>query len=79
MKSTPIATELDTANRLLSRAEAATYLGVKEQTLAAWAHTGRHDLPYLRVGRLAKYRQADLDAWLARRTGTSAAAFAAAL
>lgn len=79
MKSTNIALERDTANRLLSRAEAATYLGVRDQTLAAWAHTGKHDLPYVRVGRLAKYRQTDLDAWLARRTRTSAAAFAAAL
>ena len=53
---------------LLTRDQAAEYIGVKPQTLAAWACTQRHDLPFIRVGRLCKYRQADLDAWLASRT-----------
>ncbi len=53
---------------LLSREEAATYLGVKAQTLAVWDSKGRYSLRCVKVGRLAKYRRADLDAWLERRT-----------
>lgn len=61
------------ASPLLSRVEAAEFLGVKEQTLAAWATTGRYDLPYIRVGRLTKYRRSDLEQFLTRNTvGTAA-------
>lgn len=49
---------------LLTRKEAADYLGVKEQTLACWACAGRYRLPFVRVGRLVKYRQQDLDAFI---------------
>jgi len=49
---------------LLSRAEAARYLGVSVSTLATWACTGRYNLPYVRLGRLAKYRAEDLDAFI---------------
>jgi excisionase family DNA binding protein len=54
--------------RLLSREEAAAYLGLKPQTLAAWAVTGRYGLPVVKVGRSVRYRLADLEAWLATRT-----------
>lgn len=50
----------------MSRKEAAAYLGVATQTLATWASTKRQDLPYTRIGRLAKYRKADLDAFIER-------------
>ena len=53
---------------LLSREQAAEYLGVKEQTLAVWGTTRRYSLPFVKVGRLAKYRLADLDSFIARRT-----------
>ena len=56
------------ASPVLSRPAAAEYIGVQPQTLAAWASTGRYDLPFVRVGRLCKYRLADLEAFLARRT-----------
>ena len=56
------------AERLLSREEAAEYLGVKSQTLAIWLCTRRYDLPVVKIGRLAKYRRADLDAFIRRRT-----------
>lgn len=55
---------------LLTRAEAAEYLGVKVQTLALWAGTGRYSLPFVKVGRLSKYRQSDLDEFLTRNTAT---------
>lgn len=49
---------------LLSRNEAAQYLGIKPQTLAVWASTKRYDLSYVKVGRCVKYRQSDLDAFI---------------
>ena len=56
------------APTLLTREQAAEYLGVKPQTLAVWASTQRYELPFIRVGRSVKYRQTDLDAFLKRRT-----------
>ena len=53
---------------LLSRDEAAEYLGVKPQTLALWHSTGRYPLPVVKIGRRAKYRLADLDQFIAVRT-----------
>lgn len=53
---------------LLNRKQAAKYLGVTAQTLAIWASVKRYDLPYVKVGRLVKYRRADLDAFIAKRT-----------
>ncbi|NJL71925.1 MAG: helix-turn-helix domain-containing protein [Candidatus Competibacteraceae bacterium] len=50
---------------LLSRKEAASYLGVAEQTLAIWKCTRRYNLPCVKVGRLVKYRRADLDKFIA--------------
>ncbi len=49
---------------LLSRKEAAKYLGVSEQTLAIWKCTKRYDLPFVKIGRLIKYRKADLDGFI---------------
>ena len=56
-----------TATTLLTRREAAAYLGISEGTLSVWACTGRYQVPYLKVGRSVKYRQADLDRWLESR------------
>ena len=58
------------ADRLLSAAGAAEYIGVKEQTLAAWRSAGRYGLPFIKVGRLIKYRQSSLDEFLERNTAT---------
>lgn len=38
---------------LLTRREAAAYLGLTEQTLAIWKCTGRYSLPVIKVGRSA--------------------------
>ena len=53
-------------SELLSRKEAAVYLGVAEQTLAIWKCTKRYDLPYVKIGKLVKYKKSDLDAFIAR-------------
>lgn len=59
-------------NALLSRAEAANYLGIKPQTMAVWASSKRYRLPYVKVGRLVRYRKQDLDAFInARSIGLS--------
>lgn len=56
---------VSTANStLLTRREAAAYLGVAEQTLAVWKCTGRRSLPFVKIGRLVRYRKADLDAFI---------------
>jgi len=52
---------------LLTRDEAARYLGLKPQTLAVWASTGRYELPFIRAGRYVRYRKQDLDRWLDSR------------
>ena len=52
---------------LLTSEHAAPHLGVTPHTLAVWRCTKRHEIPYIKVGRLVKYRLADLDAWLASR------------
>jgi excisionase family DNA binding protein len=54
--------------KLLTRVEAAAYLGVRPQTLATWASLGRYGLPVIKVGRCVRYRMADLERWLAART-----------
>ena len=59
---------------LLSRDEAAEFLGVKPQTLACWASNKRYDLPLVKIGRLAKYRLADLEAFVARHRDVMGAA-----
>ena len=46
--------------KLLTRLEAAEFLGITSGTLAVWACTKRYPLKYIKVGRLVKYREADL-------------------
>jgi hypothetical protein len=49
---------------LVDRSNAALKLGIKEQTLAAWACNKRYDLPYIKIGRRAMYSPDDLDAFI---------------
>lgn len=53
---------------LLSTPEAADYIGARPHSLEIWRASVRYRIPFVRVGRLVKYRRADLDAWLASRT-----------
>ena len=55
-------------SELMTRKEAAEFLGVSEGTLAVWACTRRYGSPIIKVGRLVKYRLSDLEAFLERRT-----------
>jgi excisionase family DNA binding protein len=54
--------------KLLTRKETAQFLGVGEGTLAVWASTKRYELPYIKVGRLVKYRLSDITEFLNKRT-----------
>lgn len=56
------------ADPLLSPNEAAEILGVKPQTLGVWRMTGRHNLPFIRVGGKIRYRASDLADWLESNT-----------
>ncbi|MES2215587.1 MAG: helix-turn-helix domain-containing protein [Pseudomonadota bacterium] len=49
---------------LVTRKEAAEFLGVKEHTLSVWAISNRYNLPYIKVGRLVKYKMSDLEAFV---------------
>ena len=55
-------------SNLLSRKEAASYLGLREKTLAQWTLTKRYDLPVVKIGRLVKYKKSDLDKFIETRT-----------
>jgi len=57
-----------TSSPLVNRAQAAEFLGVKQQTLACWLTTKRYPLPVVKVGRLVKYRKSDLEKFLLDRT-----------
>jgi len=59
---------------LLSRKQAAEYLNTTPGTLNYWASTGKHNLPYYRMGTKAVYKRAELDAWLEERKVGGAAA-----
>jgi len=55
-------------HRLLSREEAAEFLGVKVITLAIWKSTQRHNIPVVKVGRLVRYRFGGLLDFVESRT-----------
>ena len=59
-----LTTPAQMTSALMTPAQAAAYLGVEVATLAVWRCTGRYALPYLKVGRLVRYRHSDLDAFL---------------
>jgi excisionase family DNA binding protein len=55
-------------NNLLEEKQAAQFLQVEPGTLSVWRCTGRYKIPFIKVGRLVRYRQSDLEAWLESRT-----------
>jgi len=53
-------------DKLLCGKEVAEFLGIKENTLAVWRCNKRYDLPFVKVGRLVKYRKSDLMLFIER-------------
>lgn len=58
----------NTTDQLRNEAEAAQKLGVKTGTLQVWRSTKRYNLPFIKVGRLVRYKDSALDKFLADRT-----------
>lgn len=58
---------------LLDDKQAAEYLTVTAGTLSVWRCTGRHCLPFIKVGHAVRYRLSDLDAWLEGRVRANGA------
>lgn len=55
-------------SNLLNTEQAAQYLGVTPDTLAVWRCTKRYGIPFVKIGRLVKYKLSDLDNFIQRRT-----------
>lgn len=56
---------------LMTPRDAAVYIGVKINTLAVWRMTNRYGLPFIKLGKVVRYRKADLDIWLENRLQNS--------
>lgn len=54
-----------TTQQLLSADDVAEVLGVSTSTLAKWRQTGNPDLPFLRINGRVRYRETDLEQFLA--------------
>ena len=54
------------AEKLLTVEELADYVGVPKSTVYQWNYAGTGPR-FLRVGKYTRYRQADVDDWLAER------------
>jgi excisionase family DNA binding protein len=52
------------SDELLTPDDVAELLDVSPQTLASWRTTGRYELPFLRIGRLVRYRRSDIEEFL---------------
>jgi excisionase family DNA binding protein len=62
------------SSELLTEQQAAEFLGVSAGTLSVWRCTKRYPLPYVKCGRLVRYRRSDLEAWVDSRTVSCAPA-----
>ena len=51
-------------NNLLTTKEAADFLGIPARTLENWRCNQKYNLPYIKIGRLIRYRMIDLVAWV---------------
>lgn len=76
MMTTPSLSKIvERTRELLDEKQAAERLTVSPGTLSVWRSTGRYNLPFVKVGRMVRYRLSDLDAWIdarARETGATA-------
>ena len=49
---------------LMTPRDAAVYIGVKINTLAVWRMTNKYGLPFVKLGKVVRYRKTDLDEWI---------------
>ena len=64
---------VERSRELLDEKQAAEHLTVSPGTLSVWRSTGRYNLPFVKVGRMVRYRLSDLNAWLEARSRESGA------
>jgi predicted site-specific integrase-resolvase len=55
-------------NKLLTAEQVSEILGVNTHTLAVWRCTGRYNLPYIKAGRLVRYCEKEIAAFINRST-----------
>ena len=58
---------METIEKLLTPQNVADMLGVGVDTLNVWRATRRYDLPYIKAGRLVRYRLDDVMAFIESR------------
>lgn len=54
-------------DKLLTPNDVAEMLGVSIETLNVWRATNRYPLPYVKAGRLVRYRIADVNSFIESR------------
>ena len=64
-------TEIFRTKDLIDEKTAASILGVTPGTLQVWRSTGRYAVPFIKIGRLVKYRASALNEWIESRTCAS--------
>ena len=52
---------------LLTKEQVSDILGISVGTLAVWRTTKRYNLPYVKTGRLVRYREVDVDNFINSR------------
>jgi len=57
------------SNKLISLAEAARRIDVEPHALRR--HRGKWGIPWLKVGQEIKFRERDIDAWIAQRVAAA--------
>jgi len=63
-KRTASVASIPTRSELLNYQEAAEFLRISRGTLENWISTGLYAVPYIRVGRLIRFRPDSLSRWL---------------
>ena len=53
---------------LLDTIQAAAEIGVEPSTMEVWRCTKRYEIPYIKIGRMVRYRRSALLRWLESRT-----------
>jgi len=53
--------------KLLTPDEVSNLLGITKHTLAVWRSSGRYNLPFIKAGRLVRYRQSDIDSFIEKQ------------
>jgi predicted DNA-binding transcriptional regulator AlpA len=68
MTTPSLANIVKRTRELVDEKQAAEHLTVSPGTLSVWRSTGRYNLPFVKIGRMVRYRISDLDAWIAGRS-----------